>query len=102
MITIPFLRHLWNEHRLLLTADGATYLADVSAVEHMIRTDTYAPLMQNGRTAGNLYMSKSGQTIYADTDAGKYRFSYGFVVTAMIYPGKYAIGSACEPRGAEL
>lgn len=95
MITIPFLRHVYRENRLCLTLNGAAYLVDIPAVETMIRYDVDCPLYLAGEPVGNLYMSKSGSTIYADTKTGKFRFPYGFVVSACCSDHGYAIGERC-------
>jgi hypothetical protein len=98
-LTIPLLRHVLKENRMVLTAGDASYIISIPAAEHMIRSDTYAPIMDGDDQAGQVYLSKSGSTVYTDLWDRKYRFAYGYFVAMMQYDGGYVVGRVCSPRG---
>jgi hypothetical protein len=75
---------------------GNTYFADIPDVEAMIYTDTMCPMYQNNKEVGFIFMSKSGNTIYAETATDRIRFPYQVWIGMLHHTSGFVIGKPCD------
>lgn len=96
-----FARRPLNSNIIHISSDeGMSYHFSVQDFENMLVTNQKIKLWRNGTpvplAGGNVYLAKSGKTVYAKIGFTKFRFPYSRFVGLLCIPGAFAVGDLCD------